>query len=83
MLRTEQPLGQQNKEAREKAPLCLGLNARLAREEGFPRARDELARLAQPRAEAQVGLPTQTVLTPQLCSIYWGSVLPIPGNSLP
>lgn len=47
MLRTEQPLGQQNKEAREKAPLCLGLNARPAREEGFPRARDELARPAR------------------------------------
>lgn len=31
--------------------------------------------LAQPRAEAQVGLPTQTLLTPQLCSIHWGSVL--------
>lgn len=34
-------LGQQNKEVREKAPLCLGLNARPAREEGFPRARAE------------------------------------------
>lgn len=34
-------LGQQNKEAREKGPLCLGLNARPAGEEGFPRARDE------------------------------------------
>ena len=33
-------LGQQNKEAREKAPLCLGLNARPAGKEGFPRARD-------------------------------------------
>lgn len=34
-------LGQQNKEAREKGPLCLGLNARPAGEEGFPRARAE------------------------------------------
>lgn len=34
-------LGQQNKEAREKAPLCLALNARPAGKEGFPRARDE------------------------------------------
>ena len=34
-------LGQQNKEAREKAPLCLCLNARPAGKEGFPRARDE------------------------------------------
>jgi hypothetical protein len=42
--------------------------------------------LAQPRAEAQVGLPTQTLLTPQLCSTHWGSVLtptPTTGNSLP
>lgn len=30
-------LGQQNKEEGEKAPLCLGLNARPAREEGFSR----------------------------------------------
>lgn len=34
-------LGQQNKEAREKAPLCLSLNARPAGKEGFPRAREE------------------------------------------
>lgn len=34
-------LGQQNKEVREKVPLCLGLNARPAGKDGFPRARAE------------------------------------------
>lgn len=74
MLRTEQPLGQQNKEAREKAPLCLGLNARPAREEGFPRARDEAGQTCLLCAEDQVGLSTQTLPTLQLCSTYWGSL---------
>lgn len=38
-------LGQQNKEAREKAPLCLGLNAKPTRKEGFSRAGGEASQV--------------------------------------
>lgn len=53
-------LGQQNKEAREKAPLCLGLNARPAGKEGFPRARDMASQacLLRPGLGSQPGSPS-------------------------